>query len=86
MISKDSPSNMSFKRGKGESESFTGLAVRGKPGVGRTAYNTAFTRRSSRWSSLGASPNPLVGHGGCREAETQPPVPASQVRKRPTVI
>ena len=25
--------------------------------------------------------NLLVGHGGCREAESQPPVPASQVRK-----
>ena len=25
--------------------------------------------------------NPLGGHGGCRESEAQPPVPASQVRK-----
>ena len=25
--------------------------------------------------------NPLGGHGGCREAGAQPPVPASQVRK-----
>ena len=25
--------------------------------------------------------NPLVGHGGRREARAQPPVPASQVRK-----
>ena len=25
--------------------------------------------------------NPLGGHGGCGEAEAQPPVPASQVRK-----
>ena len=25
--------------------------------------------------------NPLVGHGGCKESEAQPPVPASQVRK-----
>ena len=30
--------------------------------------------------------NLLVGHGGCREAETQPPVPASQVRKPAAVI
>ena len=29
--------------------------------------------------------NPLGGHGGCREAEAQPPVPASQVRK-PTAV
>ena len=34
--------------------------------------------RSARRLAFG---NPLVGHGGCRETESQPPVPASQVRK-----
>ena len=51
-----------------------------------TAYNSGFTHRSSLRSSLGASPNQLVGHGGCREAGAQPPVPASQVRKPAAVI
>ena len=42
--------------------------------------NSGFTHRRAG-ARLGPSGNLLVGHGGCEEAEAQPPVPVSQVRK-----